>query len=146
MYSFIHLLRRRLGGTTAEQVEDLDQTRSKDNENEKGDKSGADAWAVLVALRDLAGVDISPLGNVLVEFAVSIADVSGEWLRKNKKERGELSSLESIDSQKSACCCWVRRLLRTSIAKRISSISSCARMESVVPMSHITSLVYNSPS
>jgi hypothetical protein len=76
----IYLFRWGLGLAAAEQVEDLDQTRSKDNDHEEGDEGGADAWTVLVALGDLAGVDVTPLGDILVEFAVSVADVSGKRL------------------------------------------------------------------
>ena len=76
----IVLIRWRLGSTSAKQIEDLHQTRSKDNKDEKGNESGADAWAILVALGNLAGVDISPLGDVLVEFAVSVAEFSRERL------------------------------------------------------------------
>ena len=76
----IHLFCWGLGLAAAEQVEDLDQTRSKDNDHKEGDKGGADAWAVLVALGNLAGVDVSTLGDILVEFAISVADVSGKRL------------------------------------------------------------------
>jgi len=73
----ILLIRWRFGGTS-EQVEERDQTGSKDDDHEKGDEVGIDTWAVLLAFGYLAGVDIPPLGDVLVEFAVSVANVSGE--------------------------------------------------------------------
>lgn len=90
-----YLLRWWLGSCSGEQIEDLNQTGSENNKDEKGNEGRTDAWAVLVALGNLSGVDITPLGNVLVEFAVSVADFSWEWLHKSclekRKERNAMS-------------------------------------------------------
>ena len=75
-----HLLRWRLWGSSGKQVKDLYQTRSENYKDEKGNEGRADTWAILVTLGNLAGVDISPLGNVLVEFVVSVANISRKRL------------------------------------------------------------------
>lgn len=85
--TLLPLLRGWLGSCSGEQIEDLNQTGSENNKDEKGNEGRTDAWAVLVALGNLAGVDVSPLGNVLVEFAGSVADFSWEWLHKSCLEK-----------------------------------------------------------
>jgi len=77
-------------GSSSEELQNRNNTGPNHDHHEKSNKVRVDAWAILITFGDLAGIDVSPLGNVLVELFLSVADVSWKRLLLNSIRKTKL--------------------------------------------------------